>query len=220
MCRLFQVSMKEKAVALQFCEKLWTILGVCGAPNELSAIGLFSNFWIIANNLILFSLSFKLLLFEYYSTPVAALSFASLQMISALACGGSYSLIALKKQKASEVIEDIRETVELRRDQFNKTFYANAERMSTFVTKWFAPINICLFAVSLIVLNIGFLIYDLLRFEIDVSRWYNVLQIRWIISNKMDKGESNWGLFQRSVSARQSIATAIARHRAMHCDFR
>lgn len=171
--------MEERPAALQFCKHLWTILGVCGAPNEVSVIGLFSNFWIIANNLILFSLSLKLLLFEYDSTPVIALSFALLQMISALACGGSYSLIALKKQKTSEVIEDIRQTVELRCNKYNKTFYASAEKASTVCTKWFAPINMCLFVASLILLNIGFLIYDLLRCEIDVSRWYNLLQIRW-----------------------------------------
>lgn len=163
--------------ALVFCKKLWTIFGICKSP-ESNFIGIIFNLTIVINNLILCVTSLKLLIFEYYSTPITALSFALLQMISSIACGGSYALIAINKELTADIINDIRYTVRIRCDRFCDIHYKKAENVSTFVTKWFAPLNICLFVVSLLLLTIGFLIHDLMKGEIDVREWYNLLQIR------------------------------------------
>lgn len=169
--------MEEIFVPLDFCKKLWTVLGVCRASKS-NALGIFFNFVIIANNLILGLISLKLLVFESNSTPVTALSFALLQLISAIACGGSYALVAKNKTQTTDIIYDISLTVQARCNEFNEIHYKNADKFSTFVTRWFAPLNICLFTVSLILLTIGFLVTDLIKGEIDVSKWYNLLQVR------------------------------------------
>lgn len=162
---------------LSFCEDFWTTFGVCESRKS-SFIGLLSNFFIIVNSLILFAFSLNLLIYEYEATPITGLSFALLQVISVFSCCGSYVSIVVNKKKTTAIVSKLQGTVQCRRNKYNQSLYRNAEDLSTFVAKWFPRLYIFLFVCCVTMLMFAFCIHDLIRGEIDVSRWYNLLSIR------------------------------------------
>lgn len=160
---------------LKYCRTFWTRLGLCST----SYFGLFSSFVIIFTNGSLIGLSLVFVIVGQKTVPPIALSFAFMQIPAAIACGTSYILIVIQKRRTEEVIESIRGIVSGRCNEFNRNAYASGGRSIYFISKWVLLIYVCVCDLSLVLITFAYAIYDVARGEIDVTRWYNLIQIRW-----------------------------------------
>lgn len=165
---------------LSLSRKLWRVFGLYHEQDDSYLIRILSvalNIIVTINLIGLMLLS--LLYFHFYEEQnVRRIIYVYLQSILAVSVLMPYFLSAARKSLLSEFTKKLEVCVNQRMSPERVEIYERAEWKSHMVAKWPTLCYIVIYDGGFSCVNLFCLVSDLMRGQIDVSTWYNMI-ILW-----------------------------------------
>lgn len=167
---------------LKFSKKFWKYISAVYLPDnanrhhKISSVIL--NLIHVSGLIITICASLSKLYYEKYEISVGHRMMIFLQMFANSIAVFQYTFYCFRKSQIVELIEFTQKIVDKRYNASTAVFYENAESNAKFFTKWPFVVYIVFFDVMIFISTVVYLVYSLIKGEMNVNKWPNIIQVR------------------------------------------